>query len=311
MQIVSGEEKFRLKAPAAVVIGKFDGLHLGHKKLLDRILEEKEKGLLATVFTFDPSPTAFFSRQEEKGLTTKEEKRRYFRQMGVDVLVEFPLNQRTAAMPPERFLTDILRDSLRAAFVAAGDDLSFGDRGRGDCKMLLDFQERCGYCARIMEKVYDQGEPISSTRIRRAVQDGRMEEAQRMLGAPYAIMGKVNHGRQLGRRLGFPTVNLAPPKDKLLPPFGVYLSEVECRGKIFAGITNIGVRPTVEKEAPPLPGVETYLYGFSGDMYDSFLTVRLLSFCRPEQKFDDMQALREQLKRDIRTGQAYFDGRIL
>lgn len=129
-----------------------------------------------------------------------------------------------------------------------------------------------------------------------------MQEAARLLGAPYAVMGTVVHGRQLGRTIGFPTVNLMPPADKLLPPNGVYRSEVECSSGVFKGLTNVGVKPTVEHGAHPPMSVETYIYDFSEDIYDSFITVRLLTFERPEQKFADVEELKEQLQRDIVAG---------
>lgn len=302
MQIISGTTDFELSGRGAVVIGKFDGLHRGHKLLLEQVLEEKENGLLAVVFTFDPPPAAFFAKKTLKGLTTKEEKRRYFRQLGIDVLVEFPMNEKTAATPPAEFITEILQKKLHAALIVAGTDLSFGDRGRGDCALLEEYAPRCGYRVRIMEKVYDGGEAISSTRVRGAVEKGRMEEAERLLGAPYAVMGTVVHGRRIGRTLGFPTVNQLPPADKLLPPNGVYLSEVECRGGIFKGLTNVGTKPTVEKGENPPMGVETYIYDFDEDIYDSFITVRLLSFCRPEQKFASLDELKAQLDHDIEAG---------
>ncbi|MBQ7839722.1 MAG: bifunctional riboflavin kinase/FAD synthetase [Lachnospiraceae bacterium] len=302
MRIISGTTNFILDGPSAVAIGKFDGLHRGHKVLLAQILEEKKNGMQAVVFTFDPPPAAFFSGHEIKGLTTKEEKRRFFRQLGVDVLIEFPLNQETAATLPEDFVVKILHEKMKTAFIAAGTDLSFGDRGRGNCALLKKYAEELGYRVSIIDKVYDGGEEISSTRVRRAVEAGKMQEAARLLGAPYAVMGTVVHGRQIGRKLGFPTVNQLPPSDKLLPPNGVYLSEVECRSGVFKGLTNIGVKPTVDQGENPPTGVETYLYDFEEDMYDSFITVRLLSFCRPERKFESLEALREQLKKDIEAG---------
>lgn len=302
MQIISGTASFQLKGKSAVVIGKFDGLHRGHKLLLEQILAAKEDGLQAVVFTFDPPPAAFFSGKMQKGLTTKEEKRRFFRQMGVDVLVEFPMNAETAATAPELFITNILCAKLQAELIVAGTDLSFGDRGKGDCRLLEEYAAECGYRVRIMEKLYEGGEEISSTRVRDAVDHGRMEEAARLLGAPYMVMGTVVHGRQIGRTLGFPTVNQLPPPDKLLPPNGVYLSEVECRQGIFKGLTNVGTKPTVEKGEKPPMGVETYIYDFHEDIYDSFITVRLLSFCRPEQRFESLEALKRQLDHDIEAG---------
>lgn len=302
MQIISGTCEFRLDAPSAVVIGKFDGLHRGHKLLLEQILNAKSDGLKAVVFTFDPPPASLFLKKTVKGLTTREEKRRYFRQLDVDVLVEFPMNEKTAATPPEEFITEILHKRLNAALIVAGTDLSFGDRGLGNCALLERYAPLCGYEVRIMEKVNDGGEEISSTRVRAAVEAGRMEEAQRLLGAPYAVMGPVVHGRRIGRTLGFPTVNQLPPADKLLPPNGVYLSEVECCQGVFCGLTNVGTKPTVEKGENPPMGVETYIYDFNEDIYDTFITVRLLHFCRPEQKFENLEALKKQLDHDIEAG---------
>ncbi|MDO4293955.1 MAG: bifunctional riboflavin kinase/FAD synthetase [Eubacteriales bacterium] len=300
MQIISGTEQFELEQPSAVAIGKFDGMHRGHKALLSQILEAKSDGFSAVVFTFEPSPAAFFSGKPVKGLTTRDEKRRLFRQMGIDVLVEFPLNERTAAILPETFVRDILCGRMKARLVAAGADLSFGDRGTGDAALLQRLSGECGYRVRVIDKVMQDGEEISSTRVRRAVEAGRMEEATALLGDPYAVMGTVAHGRRIGRTIGFPTVNLMPPKDKLLPPNGVYRSQVECRMGVFESITNVGTKPTVEHGEHPPMSVETYLYGFNGDMYDSFITVRLLSFLRPERKFSGLDELKEQLQRDIR-----------
>lgn len=299
MQIISGTVDFELQGASAVAIGKFDGMHRGHKALLEEILRAKKEGLLAAVFTFEPSPAAFFSGKTVKGLTTKEEKRRMLRQLGIDVLVEFPLNEKTAAMPPEEFIRDILCRNMKAAFIAAGTDLSYGDQGKGDYRLLESLSEEGGYRVKIIEKVQEGGKEISSTRVRDSVEAGRMEEAAQLLGAPYAVMGTVVHGNQIGRTIGFPTVNLMPPEDKLLPPNGVYRSEVECCKGIYRGLTNVGVKPTVDQGKNPPMGVETYLYDFEGDIYDTFITVRLESFVRPEQKFEGLSRLQEQLRKDI------------
>ena len=218
------------------------------------------------------------------------------------MLIEFPLTFQTAAISPEDFLRVIVQEQIRAKLVAAGPDLSFGDRGLGDCKLLKARAEAYGYEVKIIDKVLEDGEEISSTRVRQAVEAGKMQEAAKLLGAPYAVMGTVVHGRQLGRTLGFPTVNLMPPADKLLPPNGVYRSEVECSSGVFKGLTNVGVKPTVEHGDHPPMSVETYIYDFSEDIYDSFITVRLLTFERPEQKFADVEELKEQLQRDIAAG---------
>lgn len=305
MQIIAGTTAFQLEQRSAVAIGKFDGLHLGHKRLLQEILEAKEQGLQAVVFTFDPSPAVFFAGKPCKGLTTREEKRRLFRQMGVDVLIEFPLNQETAGMEPEIFVKKVLCGQLNTALVAAGTDLSFGDRGRGNSRLLKEMAQENAYQVKLIDKVTLQGIEISSTYVRNEVERGNMERAAALLGAPYAVMGIVVHGNRIGRTIGFPTVNLEPPEEKLLPPNGVYFSEVECRKGIFRGITNIGSKPTVSGSGKI--GVETYLYDFSDDIYDSFITVRLHRFHRAERKFAGLEELQAQLQKDIALGRLFTE----
>lgn len=302
MRIISGTCEFDTDRKSAVAIGKFDGLHCGHRLLLEKLLAAKDNGLQAVVFTFDPPPAAFFSGQPVKGLTTRDEKRRFFRQFGVDLLVEFPMNEMTAATPPETFLEDYLQKRLHTALVVAGTDLSFGAQGRGDCALLMQYAATCSYAVQIVDKVYDGETAISSTRVRKAVHAGRMEEANRLLGAPYAIMGPVVHGRKLGRTLGFPTVNQHPPADKLLPPNGVYFSQTECCHGTFFGLTNIGVKPTVEHTHNPPVCVETFLYDFDQNIYDTFITVRLLHFLRPEKRFASIPDLKKQLEQDMEWG---------
>lgn len=306
MRIISGTKVFHIENPTAAAIGKFDGVHLGHRELLQSILEAKSRGLLAAAFTFDSAPAAFFSGKSVKELTTKEEKRRLFRQLGVDILIEFPLTKETAAMEPEQFVRQILVKQMNTAFIAAGTDLSFGNKGAGNCELLRELAKEGGYEVKIIDKVMLLGEEISSTRVRKAVEEGRMEEAKALLGSSYSIMGNVVHGRALGRKLGMPTVNLLPPKDKLLPPSGVYFSQVECCSGLYRGITNVGRKPTVE-EAGQM-GVETYIYDFSEDIYDTFITVRLEKFVRPEMKFPDVESLKAQMKKDIDSGKEFGRG---
>ena len=307
MQIISDRTDFILERPSAVAIGKFDGLHKGHRELLDEVLAAKADGLTAVVFTFDPSPTVFFSGKAMKVLTTREEKRLFFEKLGVDVLVEFPLNKETAAISPENFIDRILHQQMKAGLIVAGTDLSFGDKGRGSCDMLREKAQEFGYQVKIIEKLCRDSQPISSTRVRDAVERGDMEEARQLLGAPYKIMGTVVHGRRIGHRIGFPTVNLMPAQDKLLPPNGVYLAKMECENGFFYGLTNVGVKPTVETGMNPPMSVETYLYDFDADIYDSFVTLRLLKFIRPEQKFDGLDGLKAQLEKDISAGRKLLE----
>ena len=302
MQIIGQTTECRLSGPSAVAIGKFDGVHLGHQKLIHKIIEQKKEGLLATVFTFDTSAAAFFGG-EEKELTTVSEKRRIFKELGVDVLIEFPLNRETAATEPEEFVHEYLAAKMHAAYICAGKDLSFGKNGAGNYALLEKYADRYGYRTELIDKVMVDGEEVSSTRVREAVRTGRMEEATRMLGAPYSVSGPVEHGRRLGRTIGMPTANLMPEKDKLLPPNGVYYSKVIVDGKVHKGISNVGCKPTVN--TGNVMGVETYLYDFMDDLYGKDITVELLAFRRPEMKFDSVESLKKQMEADIAAGRDY------
>lgn len=306
MLIIENTTEFALEHKSAVAVGKFDGIHLGHRKLLGKILEQKEKGLTAVVFTFDSSACAFFGG-EEKELSTREEKRAAFAQMGVDVLIEFPLNQETAATEPEVFVRRYLAGQMHTAYLCAGPDVTFGRRGAGNKELLARYEKACGYRLELIDKVQVDGGEVSSTRVRSAVREGQMEAAARMLGMPYSVSGRVEHGRRLGRTLGMPTANLLPEPDKLLPPNGVYYSSVLLNGCVYRGISNIGCKPTVSKEH--IMGVETYLYDFDESIYGSQITVQLHAFRRPEKKFDSVEALRAQLQLDIAAGRDFEAGR--
>lgn len=304
MHIIENTTEFQLDRPGAVAIGKFDGIHLGHQKLIQKIIEQKAKGYLATVFTFDTSAAAFFGG-EEKELTTREEKRIVFEKMGVDVLIEFPLNRETAATEPVEFVQRYLVSQMQAAYICAGTDLSFGRRGAGNYELLQQYADSYGYQVELIDKVRMDGEEVSSTRIREAVRTGQMEAAARVLGTSYSVSGTVEHGRRLGRTIGMPTANLLPEQDKLLPPNGVYYSKVLMGGRIYRSITNIGCKPTVSENH--IMGVETYLYDFAGDIYGKDITVQLLAFRRPEMKFDGVDSLKAQMQKDIAAGQIFSD----
>lgn len=302
MQIIERTTEFQLSGRSAVAVGKFDGVHIGHRKLIHKIIEQKANGLAATVFTFDTSAAAFFGG-EEKELTTVEEKRRIFREMGVDVLIEFPLNRETAATEPEEFVRRYLAAQMRAAYICAGPDLSFGRSGAGNYVLLEKRADRYGYRTELIDKVTMDGEEVSSTRVREAVREGRMEDAARMLGTSYSVSGTVAHGRRLGRTIGMPTANLIPDQDKLLPPYGVYYSRVAVDGMLYRGISNVGCKPTVSTENTT--NVETYLYDFNGDLYGRDILVSLLAFRRPEMRFDSVEHLKEQMEADIAAGRDY------
>lgn len=302
MEIITSKN-FTIEDKTAVAIGKFDGIHMGHKTLLNRIIEVgHDRGFKTCVFTFNPSAASFFSDGNIKEVTTCSEKRVIFEEMGIDILVEFPLNKETASIEADEFVNKILVDSLNAGYVAAGYDISFGYKGAGNAD-LLQSEAKERFDVEIIDKVMYGNREISSTYVREEISAGHMELVTELLGHPYSFSGKVMPGAKLGRKLGFPTMNLYPDAQKELPPMGVYYSSALFEGATYPGLTNIGVRPTVSDGQSI--SVETYLYDFDRDMYGKNITIELLSFKRSEQKFNSAVELREQLRTDIEAGREF------
>lgn len=303
MQIIHDTTEFHIEDKSAVAIGKFDGVHRGHGMLLSQILEKKRDGLKAVAFTFHPSASVFFGHVLGGELTTREEKRTCFEKMGIDILIEFPLNDRTAATLPEEFVREILVKRMNTRFIAAGNDLSFGRGGKGDGRLLGQMSAELGYQIHMIDKVYYKDREISSTYVREMVEQGDMAETKELLGRYYSFEGVVEHGNRLGRRMGMPTMNLYPRPEKLLPPWGVYYSRLLYEGGTYPGITNIGRKPTVN--STDAVSVETYLYDFDRDMYGKDIVTELLQFKRPEQKFKDVAELKAQVGKDISEGRRF------
>ena len=303
MVIIEGTLDFELNRDTAVAIGKFDGMHRGHSKLLKEVLAKKSEGLSACVFTFDPSPAVFFGFSDGRELNTKEEKRKMLEDMGVDFLIEFPMNWETAGMDPEVFAREILCKRMQVKYLAAGTDLSFGAKGAGNASLLQRLAPELGFEVETIEKVYLHGQEVSSTWLRASVEHGDMEAAYELLGMPYMVTGEVVSGNRIGRTLGFPTINLWPEEGKCLPPCGVYFSKVLWDGQIYPAISNVGYKPTVTEEKKL--GIETYIYDFDRMIYGEGVEVYLCEFYRQERRFESLEALKEQLDADIKAGKVF------
>lgn len=308
MQVITGTREFQIEEPTVVTIGKFDGRHKGHQKLLREMLCFKERqGLKAAVFTFDMAPAGVMAGRVQTVITTNQERRNKMAKMGIDYLVEYPFDQNTAHMSPEEFVSEVLVRRMHAKAVVVGTDCSFGYKGKGNAQLLKEMSESCGFEAVIIEKEQDDHRDISSTYVREELDQGNIEKANELLGEPYAIHGVVVHGNHIGGAiLGFPTANILPPPEKHLPPFGVYVSQVLVDGALYRGVTNIGKKPTVEGESPV--GVETFIMGLEANLYGKEIEVQLLNFERPEQKFSSLEELKERIEKDKEYAAAYFDG---
>lgn len=295
-----------LDRPAAVSLGKFDGLHIGHRLLMDRLAAAKEEGLTSVAVTFSIPPNAL-DGTNYRVLSTEPEKEWIFDKADVDILLELDFSERLRSMEPETFL-QMLTEKIPVQCIVAGTDFRFGKNRSGDYGTLIACEEKFGYHAEIVEKLQDNGEDISSTRIRKEVEAGNIPEANRLLGYTYFITGEVVVGNQLGRTIDVPTANLLPPVEKLLPPNGVYASVTEVDGKFYAGISNIGRKPTVG-DGEPL-GVETHLFGFSEDIYGKTIRVELVDYIRPEAKFGSLSELKEHMAKDMERSRELLEQQV-
>lgn len=296
MKIIEGTTEFQIEEQTAVSLGKFDGLHLGHQLLVERILEKKREGLKSLIFTFD-----FGDRPV---LLLPQEREELLRRRGVDYLLECPFVEEISHMEAEDFVKEILVRRLHARYLAVGTDFHFGHHRKGDYRLLKRMGAEYGFEVEVVEKACWQGEEISSSRIRRELEQGNMELVDQLLGYAYSVTGEVLHGRKIGRTLGLPTINLLPEERKLLPPNGVYATRTVIAGEIFEGITNIGYKPTVGGETRR--GVETYLFDLDRDLYGEILTVRFYGFERPEKKFASLEELKNRIEQDVEWGRMYF-----
>lgn len=294
MEICYRGDAFK-KKDTAVALGTFDGMHLGHKSIIGKMVREA-KGLRTAVYTFLNIPAAFFGEGTE-ALFTKGEKIRAFADMGVDLLILEDFDQKMAAIPPERFV-DRLTRSLGAKKIYAGFNYTFGAEAKGTSRVLENLAAERGAEVLIADPVMYRGEPVSSTRIRGALLGGDMEKAEAMLGAAYSISGVVEGGKRLGRTIGFPTVNFYPPKQKLCPMHGVYASYAVFEGKTYMGITNIGRRPTIDDG--DAVNLETHIIDFNRDIYGKPVEIQLKHWLRGEVKFANVSELQHQLSKDKR-----------
>lgn len=300
MEYITGTTTFHMKRASAVSLGKFDGLHRGHQKLISHLLEQKKNGLSAVIFTFEKNPTRMLAGLSAQNIITNEERRRKLEEAGIDKLLECPFVPEISNMEAEDFVRRVLLEQLQASFVAVGKDFRFGRQRKGDYYLLQHLGVELGFQVEVLEKEQSHGCDISSTYIREALYEGNIPLVNELLGYPYFISGEVLHGRKIGRTLGLPTINLLPSKDKLLPPNGVYLSRTRIGEASYYGITNIGYKPTVGGENDK--GVETFLFDYSGDLYGKHLQVELLEFRRPEQKFYSLEELKACILSDVYWG---------
>ncbi len=294
----------------ALTIGNFDGVHLGHQALLARLTgAARERGITSCVMTFEPHPREFFAPDRAPvRLTSLREKLELLGRAGVERVQICRFNFDFAKTPAEHFIAQILHRGLAARWILVGDDFRFGARRAGDWVMLKQAAQSCGFEVHAMASVMIDGVRVSSTAVRTALAAGDMNGAQRLLGRPYSISGRVVGGDELGRKLGFPTANILMKRNR--PPlsgiFAVQVHGVESR--VYRGVASLGVRPTVARDARP--SLEVHLLDFDRQIYGAHLRVDFLHKFRDEEKYADVDTLKRQIAIDVERAQAFFKGSL-
>ena len=306
MKLISGQVEVSGDRPSAVTLGKFDGIHRGHQKLIRETMKAEEQGLQAVVFTFMRPPRSLVKGDGQPVLLTNREKRAHMEKLGVDLMIEYPFTEAVCHMEPEAFVEQVLVKGLKVKRIVTGPDFCFGYRRRGNITLLEQLSAVFGYELTVIEKERAaDGQIISSTLVRQELLAGNVERANELLGYPYTVTGEVVHGNHLGRTFGMPTINQIPAEEKLLPPNGVYTARVEVDGQLYEGVSNVGYKPTIEGNYPR--GVETYIFGFDKNVYGRTLDVQLFHYQRKEQKFSSVEELKAQLARDAEGSRQFFE----
>lgn len=283
------------KEKTAVALGYFDGLHLGHVYVIGQTLSQK--GLKPAVFTFNCDTTLpKFAKQED--IISFENKREILEKMGVEYLYA-PDYADVCGLGYEQFVSEILVKRLNIGFACCGENFRFGKGGEGNPTRLSELAEKYDFTAHIADDVCVDGEAVSSTRIREFIREGKIEEANRLLGYELSFKLPVVYGNRIGRTLSFPTINQIIPSTNVVPRFGVYKSFAQVDGKNMRAITNIGIRPTVGKTSGVV--METHILAYAGDLYGQQIAVSLSGFLRGEKKFADLSELKEQIALDIKN----------
>jgi len=310
------------QSPAAVTIGNFDGMHRGHQALLRQLkAEAASRGLQPAVLTFAPHPREFFARKLAGNqvpviparLHTLREKLEALAAAGVAETRICAFNEAFAALSPEAFVKQVLVDAMQAKHVLIGDDFRFGARRVGDFALLKTLGEQYGFTVSSLDSQCVADERISSSQVRTALAAGDLQRAEALLGYPYAMEGRVIKGRQLGRTIGVPTANVQIRHDPL-PLRGVFVVEVALdetkqavpqQTRRYAGIANLGYRPTLGGDTRPL--LEVHLFDFTGDLYGAHLDVRFLAKLRDEMTFANFEALTSQIRDDLAQARSFFE----
>ncbi|MDZ5669638.1 bifunctional riboflavin kinase/FAD synthetase [Bacillus stercoris] len=293
---------------SVMALGYFDGVHLGHQKVIGTAKEiAEEKGLTLAVMTFHPHPSHVLGRDKEPKdlITPLEDKINQIEQLGTEILYVVKFNEVFASLSPKQFIDQYII-GLNVQHAVAGFDFTYGKYGKGTMETMpadLDGKAECT----MVEKLTEQDKKISSSYIRTALQNGDVELANVLLGQPYFIKGIVIHGDKRGRTIGFPTANVGLNNSYIVPPTGVYAVKAEVNGEVYNGVCNIGYKPTFYEKRPEQPSIEVNLFDFDQEVYGAAIKIEWYKRIRSERKFNGIKELTEQIEKDKQEAIRYFN----
>lgn len=304
MQTSNSIENLNINKPV-VTIGSFDGVHRGHREVLRQLTDyARQTGGSSVVITFWPHPAAVLGGKQTGLLSTPDEKLQLMTETGIDWLITLPFTREFAQMEYDVFVTEYLVKKLQISTLLIGYDNKVGRNGRGRFAEVEALAEKLGFEVRQLEVLAADTQPISSTAIRNLLSEGRVIEANQLLGRPYGLSGKVVSGNHIGTKLGFPTANIQPNECKFVPGNGSYAIRANIDGTEYAGMLNIGNRPTIADAGQPT--IEAHLFNFSGDIYGRTIEVFFVDKIRDERQFANLDELRAQLETDSQTVKGWF-----
>ena len=305
MKIFHGTDNAGILRGTVLTLGVFDGLHLGHQRIMQTVVERAEAIVaVPTVITFDPHPRAvLYPENAPPLLQTLDQRLANFEFLGIEQTIVVRFDKDFAGIDAETFLRDIVYERLQAREVYLGKGFAFGKNRGGNIELLRRMSKELGFFADEVPEVCLRGQRISSSEIRELLKEGKVNLVRRMLGRPYGVEGQIIHGDRRGRQIGFPTANLHP-QNRVIPRYGVYATANLIEGVWRRSITNVGVRPTFTGDREP--SIESYIFDFDGDLYGDVLRVRFLHRIRDERKFSGIEQLRAQIEKDTQTALKYF-----
>lgn len=285
------------KPQTVIALGNFDGVHRGHKKLVNRMISKgKDMNLKTSVLVFENHTKEVIKGKKQDLLTSSQQRNNLIKDLGVETLFSLVFDKSIMGLSPEEFVKNILIDRLNVKGIFVGTDYRFGYKAQGDSQLLLELGEKFNIYVEIIKPLYIDEKLVSSTRIRELIKDANFQEANKLLGRDYSIVGKIVQGKKLGRKLGFPTANIEPVTNYCLPKNGVYDTDTIVKSKYYRSASSIGFNPTFKESTLK---IESHLLDFSGNLYGEYIELVFYQYLRDELKFSDLESLIEQMARDV------------